>query len=166
MSASDRALLEYYGIRLDKGGVIVKDEGSTAKTTCRDQDLFRYNLLEKYGVKKCYLCECDIEAAIIASHIHRIVDLDNSNMPFEEKHKCAVDGDNGFWLCATHDKLFEYGHITFNTNGELVINPALSAERRAYIESITNVYNVSDEHLTEGLIEYLKIHNARVGIGN
>ena len=35
------------------------------------------NLFEKFGDKKCYLCDCDIDHMIIASHIHRVTDIKN-----------------------------------------------------------------------------------------
>ena len=35
------------------------------------------NLFKKFGDKKCYLCDCDIDSLIIASHIHRVTDIKN-----------------------------------------------------------------------------------------
>lgn len=163
LSARDRSLLEYFGVLFDDDDVVVRDMRATGeRTTCRNQALFRYNLLEKYGDKKCYLCGCDIESAIVASHIHRIVDLDNSQMSDAEKGRCAVDGDNGLWLCATHDKLFEYGQIFFDGNGALALSPALTEQQRAYIEGITSVRAIAAAHLTPGMREYLRKHRDRV----
>jgi len=118
--------------------------------------------LEKYGNKKCYLCGCDIESNIIASHIHRITDIDNSNIPDEEKRRQTVDGNNGLWLCANHDKMFENGIITFNKNGELVINPTLKANQVEFIQYITQILKIQDIHLTKEFLQYLMIHNKRV----
>lgn len=92
------------------------------KKDSRNQLEFMKNLMIKWGekgkedIKKCYLCNCTIQKTIIASHIQRVCDINNLEIPFEEKRKKAVDGNNGFWLCANHDKMFEYGIITFNEN--------------------------------------------------
>ncbi len=165
LSAGDKLLLNYYGVSFADGSTIVRDKKAPEKSTCRKQDEFKYNLLEKFGRKKCYLCRCDIESNIIASHVHRIADIDRSGLSDAEKRKQAVDGDNGFWLCANHDKLFENGQITFDRLGMLVINKNLSRSQIDFIKSITEVYKIKEEHLTEGLIHYLELHNKRVNLG-
>lgn len=165
LSQTDSALLKFYGVDTKAGSIILDKKGAQS-TTCRKQDEFKFNLLEKYGKKKCYLCGCDIETNIIASHIHRITDIDNSSLSDDEKRRQAVDADNGFWLCANHDKMFEHGVLTFNLQGELVFNNNLRDNQVSFIEQITDVYQISKEHLTKGLISYLKIHNNRVKIGN
>ena len=89
VSQNDKLLLANYGVSISEGSIILKDKQTHDKSTCRKQDEFKYNLLEKYGNKKCYLCGCDIESNIIASHIHRITDIDHSNLSEEEKRKQA-----------------------------------------------------------------------------
>lgn len=115
-------------------------------------------------LKKCYLCDCTIQKAIIASHIQRVTDINKLSIPFEEKRKKAVDADNGFWLCANHDKMFEYGIITFDENtGLLQMNlENLDEFQKRYIEQITKKVNVSEEHFTDELKSYLSIHNNRI----
>ena len=100
-------------------------------------------------IKRCYLCNCDIQELIIASHIHRVSDIDKLNIPFSEKRKLAVDADNGLWLCASHDKLFEYGLIYFEDN-KLKISDDLTDEQREYINYLTfdirkNIENINRE---------------------
>lgn len=115
-------------------------------------------------MKKCYLCECTIQKAIIASHVQRVTDINKLPIPFEEKRKKAVDGDNGFWLCANHDKMFEYGIITFDENtGLLQIDlESLDEKQKKYINEITQKMKVDEKHFTEKLKEYLEIHNNRI----
>lgn len=165
ISITDKKLLEYYGVNVSGGAIVLRDKQIKDKSTCRKQDEFKFNLLEKYGDKKCYLCGCDIESNIIASHIHRITDIDNSNIPDAEKRRQAVDGNNGLWLCANHDKMFEHGVITFNTDGELVINSTLKENQIEFIKYITQVFKIQDIHLTNELLQYLMIHNKRVKLG-
>lgn len=164
ISQTDETLLNYYGVDTSSGSIILHKK-QFEQSTCRKQDEFKFNLLEKYGKKKCYLCDCDIESNIIASHIHRIADIDNSSLSNEEKRKQAVDADNGFWLCANHDKMFEHGIITFDRNGNLIINNKLKDYQISYINNVTNVFRIADNHLTQGLINYLLKHNKRVKLG-
>ena len=57
-------------------------------------------------------------------------------MSFSEKRKLAVDGDNGLWLCANHDKLFEYGLIYFEDNS-LKISDNLTESQKEYVKYLT-----------------------------
>lgn len=165
VSNTDRKLLEYYNVDVAEGAIVLKDRQVHDRSTCRKQDEFKFNLLEKYGTKKCYLCGCDIEQNIIASHIHRVTDIDHSNLSDIDKRMQAVDADNGFWLCANHDKMFEYGIITFDKNGSLVINPSMKENQINFINHITDVMKIKNEHLTKKLLSYLMIHNKRVNLG-
>lgn len=87
-------------------------------------------------IKRCYLCDCDIQQLIIASHIHRVSDIDKMDLPFSEKRKLAVDADNGLWLCANHDKLFEYGLIYFENN-KLKVSKELNDNQMKYVKYLT-----------------------------
>lgn len=87
-------------------------------------------------IKRCYLCNCDIQKLIIASHIYRVTDINKLDLPFSEKRKLAVDGDNGLWLCANHDKLFEYGLIYFEDN-VLKISDSLTENQKNYVKYLT-----------------------------
>ncbi len=153
----------------------------------RNQLEFMRNLMSKYGdtdKKECYLCHCNIQNLIIASHIHRICDINKMDIPFKERRAMAVDGNNGFWLCANHDKLFEYGFIYFE-NDKLVISEKLSEEQKKFVESITfdipwkkieeNLNNkdiqekshkkefyISPKDYNEEMHKYLEIHKNRV----
>lgn len=166
VSENDKRVLQYYGVVIESGEIVVTDDRRrVSKSTCRSQYEFRYNLLEKYGGKKCYLCDCDIDRMIIASHIHRIVDIDRSPLPKAEKHRQAVDGDNGFWLCANHDKLFEYGIVTFDVDGDLLVTEDISKTQADYIKKITTTTKIQPCHLNPELAGYLTLHNRRVGLG-
>ena len=165
ISNTDRKLLEYYNVNVSDGAIILKDKQIHDKSTCRKQDEFKYNLLEKYGIKKCYLCGCDIEQNIIASHIHRITDINHSVLSDAEKRTQAVDADNGFWLCANHDKMFENGIITFDQSGNLVINSLMKENQKNFINHITDVMKIKDEHLNKNLLNYLMLHNKRINLG-
>jgi len=154
-----------------------------AEKDLRDQPAFRLNLFKKFGDKKCYLCDCDIDSLIIASHIHRVTDIKNDkNITDEEKKKQIIDGDNGLWLCANHDKLFEYGLIYFNDR-KLVISNRLNEEQQEFVKEITTQlatpqikgfmvaedtvpygtpsFDIKDEDYNDNMKHYLDLHKLR-----
>lgn len=180
---SNRYILEYLGIEIDDGRIDFEssDEIGVAK---RDQKKYHYNLLQKFKEKKCYLCGCDIENLIIGSHIHRVTDIIHSNLSEAEKKNQIINGDNGFWLCANHDKLFEWGLIYFDKD-KMIIRDSLSEFQKKYIYDLTfyleKIYNsfntdkefnvievdnllefhIKEEHYNEIMEKYLEIHKQR-----
>lgn len=136
----------------------------------RNQLIFMKNLMIKYGVqghedeKKCYICGNDIQETIIASHIQRVCDIKNLDIPWTEKRAKATDGENGLWLCETHDKLFEVGLLSFDEEtGSLVLDSSrLRPEQKNFIDTITEKRLIEDEHFTSSLKDYLTFHNQRL----
>lgn len=187
----DRELLIKYGVIIE-GDLIekfIEQKSSSIHQTSRNQALFQYNLLNKYGAKKCIICSNSIEETIIASHIHRITDIDNSDLPWEEKCEQAIDSENGFWLCANHDKLFENGLIYFksdilfvsnhisefvesiNYDFDSMINLINEPELKNKIEEFVklnnnflalNDFRIKDEYFSEKMSVYLRKHYERV----
>ena len=148
------------------------NEEAIVDGNARNQAEFIKNLMTKYGSdeKKCYLCNCNIQKMIIASHIHRVCDINNEDIPFLDKRAKAISGDNGLWLCANHDKLFEYGMVYFDDNGVMQVSNLndLTEEQREYVEGITipnnsdnNSVVIEDDLLTDNMKEFLSIHRHR-----
>lgn len=160
-----KSILEDSGITIDTSLYEIERTGSREafEKEIRNQAAFTYNLAQKFEDKECYLCDCKIEKAIVASHLHRVTDIKHSTLSFEEKLNQAKNGENGLWLCGTHDKLFEYGYIYFEGK-ELKINQNISQEKKDYIESITKYRVVKDEHFTEEMEQFLEFHKNRVTI--
>lgn len=158
----------------------------------RDTPRFHYNLLQKFHEKKCYLCNCDIEKLIIGSHIHRVTDIIHSSEEESVKKQQIIDKDNGFWLCANHDKLFEWGYIYFEGD-KLMISDRLNEEQKEFVKNITfgipqrmmmqkleisnnrkvaskecelnnveNEFYILPEHYNLNMHRYLEIHKNRV----
>lgn len=150
LSALDRELLLKNGFEF--GEDIINEEFNrvnleASEKDLRDQPAFRLNLFKKFGDKKCYLCDCDIDSLIIASHIHRVTDIKNDNtLTDDEKKKQIIDGDNGLWLCANHDKLFEYGLIYFDEK-KLFVSNRLNEEQQKFVKEITT--SIDDSKMTE-----------------
>lgn len=129
----------------------------------RNQLEFMKNLMHKFGntdKKECYLCHCNIQNLIIASHIHRICDINKLDIPFKERRAMAVDGDNGFWLCANHDKLFEYGFIYFEKD-KMVISDKLDDSQKYFVKNIT--FNTPYKQIKNNLLSASKESENRKG---
>ena len=76
-------------------------------------------------------------------------------MSFEDKLKCAIDGENGLWLCENHHKMFDEHMITFNTHGELLILNGLEKRHMHFIDEITTNKQLPEYILSERFLEYL-----------
>ena len=189
LSDDQRKVLEEEGvdfgekIELLPGG---RTASSSTRDTSRDTPVFHYNLLKKYGDKRCYICGCDMEHMIIGSHIERVTDIDhNIHYDDAEKNRRATDGDNGFWLCANHDKMFEYGIIYFSDStlqiGRLSNEPtdrpyidhSFKTIGNVYSEDLTSVgeirgghFHIKHEHYNENMRDYLEKHKRRVTSAN
>lgn len=187
LTTPDREFLLSKGFEF--GPSIIKEEFKRVDLDATEKDLrnqpaFRLNLFKKFGDKKCYLCDCDIDSLIIASHIHRVTDIKKDNsITEEEKKKQIIDGDNGLWLCANHDKLFEYGFIYFD-NKQLVISNKLNDDQRIFVKEITTqlsipmtnsysiaedvypygdaVFSIKDADFNDNMQHYLDLHKFRV----
>lgn len=187
ISEDQRAFLTESGVIVSNVSIKLEANGNVRAPsgidTSRNTPIYHYNLLKKFGEKRCYICGCDIEHMVIGSHIERVTDIDH-NVFYDsaEKNRRATDSDNGLWLCANHDKMFEYGIIYFD--GKALKVGVLSHEQtdRAYInhsfKSLNEVYgdeqlvsvgvvrdgqfNIRDEHYNSNMEEYLQKHKNRV----
>lgn len=114
------------------------------------QDAFR-NRLMSYCGGRCMMCAIKNKEMLIASHIKRDADCEN----IEEK----IDNENGFLLCANHDKLFDRYLITFDfLDGKIRISKSLSQEE-IKILMLDPDYKLSEKMLTEKRKAYLLYHN-------
>lgn len=180
---ANRYILEFLGVEIDDGRMDF--ETTDEAIAKRDSKRYHYNLLQKFKEKKCYLCGCDIEYLIIGSHIHRVTDILHSNISEEEKQQQIIDGENGFWLCANHDKLFEYGLIYFEDDKLRVRNNLNDFQKKyvyestfymrkiydsfnsnkdvniIYTDNKDMMFSISPEHYTEKMHQYLEIHKNR-----
>jgi len=142
------------------------------RDTSRNTSVFHYNLLQKFGDKQCYLCGCDLEHLVVGAHIERITDIDhNTSYTPDQKSERATDGDNGLWLCANHDKMFEYGIIYFEQYimrvGAFIseqlqqnfIEKSVFDMRQVYFNDIKGtIFEVKQEHRNEKMLDYINKH--------
>jgi len=177
LSANQRNILTDEGLVYgDSIELLPTGYARASRDTSRNTSVFHYNLLQKFGDKQCYLCGCDLEHLVIGAHIERITDIDRSAVyTINEKNERATDGDNGLWLCANHDKMFEYGLIYFDNNYIMRISSFIRSEtqqdfikrsvfdmKRVYDSQTNNtIFEVRDEHRNPQMLNYINEHLAR-----
>lgn len=90
-------------------------EGPTEKYLSRPmrlvQSFFRRSVLTSYGYK-CSFCGLDIRALLNASHI----------IPWTVSVELRADPRNGFCLCVLHDRAFDRGLMSVDTDSRLLIS--------------------------------------------
>ncbi|MCU0318713.1 MAG: HNH endonuclease [Flavobacteriales bacterium] len=89
-------------------------ESSTTVTVRRGQRYFRQAVLNAYG-GRCGITGLAVRELLIASHI----------VPWNQAEQHRLDPQNGISLNALHDKAFDRGLITFDTDLRLVLAPSL-----------------------------------------
>lgn len=178
ITGADKFILESLGININDESIDF-DQASEEIKDSRVMGIFHYNLMQKYGEKKCLLCGCNIEKMIQGAHIYSRSDIKKSSLPEEEKFKEMTDGNNGFWLCANHHLLFDYLLIYFKNQFLYASNEFAdnSQELRFIKESIEPTYSYedcripNDKHYlgvqippkiyTESMANYITKHRAR-----
>jgi len=115
---------------------------------------FTYNLLSKYGKKKCAMCDCEIENLISGAHIWPVADIKKEHISLEEKKKYATDENNGIWLCENHHKLFDSGLITIDLDGKIVLSNKLNELCKKYVSFITTINSIT---LNKQMVDYFKL---------
>jgi hypothetical protein len=118
--------------------------------------LFKYNLLEKLGPKRCALCDCKIPELIEGAHIWPVHDIKKAfGISLDKKIEYATDGDNGIWLCENHHKLFDEGFIIINSEGIVQYDGTMKDEYLKFIVWATTITAIKREILTEKFGEFL-----------
>ena len=112
-----------------------------------NQGAFRELLIKKYGC--CCLCGADEAGLLIASHIKPWAD----STPKER-----VDVSNGLLLCPNHDRLFDKGYISFDSDGKIMISSSLNDINRC----LMNVHEDMKVDLTVKSAEYMEYHRKHI----
>lgn len=118
------------------------------------QDKLRDLLLTKE--KCCQLCGINMPELLIASHIKAWKDCNNTDK-IEKNERGSLN--NVLLLCATHDKLFDKGYISFDENGEILISKLLSPE----IYHLVNINkNITINIKSDLQKQYLEFHRKNI----
>ncbi|MEG0835896.1 MAG: HNH endonuclease [Christensenellaceae bacterium] len=126
------------------------------KTNSLRSPRYLYNLFNKFGNKHCALCKCEIPELIQWAHIWPVADIKRTiQLTQEQKLACAIDGDNGLWLCENHHKMFDEHLLTFNGNGNVVFKNDIDSRYMKFIDETTRFKTLPEFVLTEKFLEYL-----------
>lgn len=124
-----------------------------------------YNLLEHLGPKRCVLCDCGIPELIQGAHVWPVASIKReANLSFDEKLKCAIDGNNGLWLCENHHKMFDEHILTISENGAIQVKNSMPKDHRDYVSRITTIDFIPDDLMTDKFVEYLWRRNSALAI--
>lgn len=108
------------------------------------QSKFRENLRKRYD-NRCCLCGLSVEPLLVASHIKEW----SVSSP-EEK----ADVNNGLLLCPNHDALFDKHLISFDGNGNILINKKLTSTEMSKL----NINNDMKIAVSEMMMQYMNYH--------
>ncbi len=121
---------------------------------------YNYNLLAKYGDKKCALCECEIPEIIQGAHIWPVADIKrNDDLSQDEKLAFAIDGNNGLWLCNNHHKLLDSHIIKIFEDYSVKYRNSLSENQSNYLKNITTSSRLAENQVNESMTEYIVKRN-------
>lgn len=143
-----KAQVEHFAAKYGESGrVIVTYESRISQV----QNAFRNRLINQFG-QKCMLCDISNKELLIASHIKRDADCET----IDEK----IDNNNGFLLCANHDKLFDRFLISFDgLSGKIMISSKLTDKEKEILLLDSN-YVLPNELMTSERQLYLIWHNS------
>jgi len=128
---------------------------------------YLYNLLEKFGEKKCALCNCAIPQIIQGAHIWTVADIKRrNNFSQEDKIKHAINKENGLWLCNNHHKLFDINFLAINEDGRVKYKNILNPIHEEYLRRITLNSNIERQFISDNFIHYLSKRNDSLNLAN
>lgn len=121
---------------------------------------YTYNLLEKFGDKKCAFCECEIPQIIQGAHIWPVASIKKeAHLTLDEKLNSALDGNNGLWLCQNHHKLLDSDILLLSENGSIKYKSSINETDISFINDITVNKEISNEILNDQFLIYLNRRN-------
>ena len=85
------------------------NEGLTKKRT--KQNVFSNKVKSNYK-NKCAICSISTKSFLVGSHI----------IPWSKRKDIRLDPSNGICLCSFHDKAFDKGYITINSELKVVVS--------------------------------------------
>jgi len=119
-----------------------------------------YNLFERFGDKNCALCGCEIPQIIQGAHIWPVYDIKrDETLTQDEKLDCALDGENGLWLCQNHHKLLDVNILRISENGKVKYRSEINGLNALFLKVITRQTQLHDRILTKKFTYYLRKRN-------
>ena len=121
---------------------------------------YTYNLLEKLGDKKCAFCGCEIPQIIQGAHVWPVSEIKkDETLSQDEKLACALDGENGIWLCQNHHKLLDVNIFRISENGRVQCRSEIKGLNMSFLKNITKQTQLHDSIFSEKFTDYLRKRN-------
>ena len=116
--------------------------------------------METLGDKKCAFCGCEIPQIIEGAHIWPVVDIkQDTTLSQDEKLACALDGENGLWLCQNHHKLLDVNILRITEDGKVHYRSGISGLDLLFLKYITRQTKLHNRILTDKFTNYLRKRN-------
>lgn len=155
-----RSVIKFLGIDIITSDLVLEKKEFEANDSLRSPT-YIYNLLEKFGEKKCVLCDCEIPQIIQGAHIWPVVSIKKAkNIDINKKIQYAIDGNNGLWLCNNHHKLFDINMLYITSDGRLKYKSNIKQSHEKYLKCLTIKKRIPNEILTTLFIDYLNKRNS------
>lgn len=123
-----------------------------------------YNLLERFGEKRCALCNCEIPELIQGAHIWPVASIRNTPMlSLEERLYHATNGENGLWLCENHHKMFDEGLLYINADGTITFRESLEDRHIVFMDGVTTIRQLPKQYLSHNFLYYLNLRERFAG---
>lgn len=132
---------------------IYPQKGVPADRNCsKDLQAFFKDCLFNEFEHSCCICKAALPQMLIASHIK----------PFRDCGYLieAMDSNNGLLLCRNHDYLFDQGYISFDENGQMLIDPELSDQKEIY--HLDDHFKLSKDHLNHSRKLFFEYHRDHI----
>lgn len=127
---------------------------------------FIFNIFERFGAKKCLMCDCEIPQIVQGAHIWPVASIKATNdIEIKDQLKHAIDGCNGVWLCENHHKLFDSNLLSVTSDGSVLYIDELDELHVNYLKATTTRKKIGNEFLTENFIFYLSKRNSEIKSG-
>ncbi|WP_265974572.1 HNH endonuclease signature motif containing protein [Brucella intermedia] len=153
------------------GHVIIKTSNETSETEEFKSNnslrsiRFIYNILERFGAKKCLLCDCEIPQIVQGAHIWPVASIKASiDLELKVQLNHAINGSNGMWLCENHHKLFDSNILSVTSDGTVLYIDELDNRHVDYLKLTTTRAKIGVEFLTDEFIFYLSKRNSEISI--
>ncbi len=132
--------------KIEEDKTLSKTEKEATVKARIGQGLYREKLLKKYS-DGCIITHINIPEVLIASHIKPWSVSNNSE---------RTNGDNGFLLSATYDRLFDRGLISFENTGEIILSTMITSENAERLE--LDKGRTYDIKFSPGMKDFLAYH--------
>ncbi len=134
-------------------------EDKIVKTKQRkNQNIFRKIVLSNYD-ETCAICHLNYPSLLIASHI----------IPWKTNQKERLNPRNGLCLCSIHDKAFDQGLISFDSELRLIVSKKILNINKTVFDKYFGDFiqkKINDPKKFVPSIDFIKYHRDKIFISS